>query len=84
MFVAQLCQLLYDPVDCSLPGSSVHGISQARILEFPFPFPGDLSDLGIKPESRALQTDSLLSEPPGKLCSEASDYSYDGQSGMSV
>ena len=31
--VAQLCPTLYDPMDCSLPGSSVHGIFQARILE---------------------------------------------------
>ena len=30
---AQLCQTLYDPMDCSPPGSSVHGIFQARILE---------------------------------------------------
>ena len=30
----QLCPILYDPVDCSLPGSSVHGILQARILEW--------------------------------------------------
>ena len=32
--VAQLCQTLRDPVDCSLPGSSVHGIFQARVLEW--------------------------------------------------
>ena len=31
---AQLCPTLYDPVDCSAPGSSVHGISQARTLEW--------------------------------------------------
>ena len=31
--VAQSCQTLYDPMDCSLPGFSVHGIFQARILE---------------------------------------------------
>ena len=31
--VAQLCPTLCDPVDCSPPGSSVHGILQARILE---------------------------------------------------
>ena len=31
--VAQLCPTLCDPMDCSLPGSSVHGILQARILE---------------------------------------------------
>ena len=33
MLVAQSCPILCEPVDCSLPGSSVHGISQTRILE---------------------------------------------------
>ena len=33
--VAQFCPTLSDPVDCSLPGSSVHGIFQAEVLEFP-------------------------------------------------
>ena len=32
--VAQLCPTLSDPRDCSLPGSSIHGISQARVLEW--------------------------------------------------
>ena len=32
--VLQLCMTLWDPVDCSPPGSSVHGILQARILEW--------------------------------------------------
>ena len=32
--VAQLCLTLCDPMDCSLPGSSVHGIFQARGLEW--------------------------------------------------
>ena len=32
--VAQLCPTLCNPVDCSPPGSSVHGILQARILEW--------------------------------------------------
>ena len=31
--VAQSCLTLCDPIDCSLPGSSVHGIFQARVLE---------------------------------------------------
>ena len=31
---AQLCLTLCNPMDCSLPGSSVHGILQARILEW--------------------------------------------------
>ena len=30
----QLCPILSDPMDCSLPGSSVHGIFQARVLEW--------------------------------------------------
>ena len=65
--VAQSFLTLGDPTDHSLPGSSVHGILQARILEWlPFPFPGDLPDSGVESESLALQADSLPSEPPGK------------------
>ena len=48
----QSCLILCYPVDCSLLGSSVHGIFQARILEWlPRPPPGNLSDPGIKPVS---------------------------------
>src|SRR5574340_309044 len=32
--VVQSCPTLWDPMDCSLPGSSVHGIFQARVLEW--------------------------------------------------
>ena len=32
--VAQLCPTLSDPMDCSLAGSSIHGIFQARVLEW--------------------------------------------------
>ena len=58
-------------MDCSLPGFSVHGILQARILEWysiglPFPSPGNLPDAGIEPGSPALEADTLTSEPPGK------------------
>ena len=43
---------LCDPMDCSPPSSSVHGIPQTRIRSgLPCPPPGDLSDLEIKPES---------------------------------
>ena len=43
---------LYDPMDCSSPGSFDYGILQARILEWvACPPPGDLPDPGIKPES---------------------------------
>ena len=59
-------------MDGSLPGFSVHGIFQARVL--PFPSPGDLPDPGIKPRSLALRAEALPSEPPGKclLLAEAS------------
>ena len=32
--VAQSCLTLSDPMDCSLPGSSIHGVFQARVLEW--------------------------------------------------
>ena len=52
-----------DPLDCSLPGSSVHGILQARVLSgLPFPSPEDLPDPGIKPGSPTLQADALPTE----------------------
>ena len=54
-------------MDCSLPGSFVHGILQARILEWvAIPSPGDLPNPGIEPRSAALKVDSFLSESPGK------------------
>ena len=34
VLLAQSCPILCNPTDCSLPGSSVHGILQARILEW--------------------------------------------------
>ena len=47
----------------SLPGSSVHGIFQARTLEcLPFPSPGDHSDIGIEAGAPALQAGSLPTE----------------------
>ena len=46
----QSCLMLCDPVDCSLPSSSVPGILQGRVLEpLPSPSPGDLPDPGIEP-----------------------------------
>ena len=68
VLVTQSCLTLCDTMDCSPPGSSVHGILQARILEWvPFPSPVDLPDPGKEPGSCALQANSLQSEqPPGK------------------
>ena len=54
-------------MDCSPPGSSVHGFSgQEYWSGLPFPSPGDLPDSGIEPRSPALHIDALLSEPPEK------------------
>ena len=53
--VAQSCPTLSNPIDCSLPGSTIRGIFQARILEWvAIPSPGDLPDPGIEPGSPAL------------------------------
>ena len=50
--VIQPCPTLYDHLDCSLPGSSVHGILQARILEWvTMTSPRDLPNPGIEPTS---------------------------------
>ena len=58
-------------MDCSRPGSSIQGISQTRILEWVvISSPGDLVDSVIEPMfpvSPVLKTDSLSSEPSGKL-----------------
>ena len=54
-------------MDCSLPGSSVHGILQARILEWvAIYFSGDLPNPGIERRSPPLQANALPSEPPGQ------------------
>ena len=60
--VTHSCLTLCDPLDCSPPGSSVHGIFQARILEWVeyWKSLGNLPNSRIKPESPALQVDSLL------------------------
>ena len=62
--VAQLCPTLCDSIDCSLPGSSVHVIFQARILEWiaiPYPRGSSLTQ-GLNPYVLSLlhwQEDSL-------------------------
>ena len=68
VLVTHSCPILCDPMDCSLPGSSVRGILQARIREpVATPSPGGLPDLEIKPGSPALRAVSLPSEPQGSL-----------------
>ena len=62
------CPTLCDPMDCSPPGTFVHGDSPGKNTWSGLPClpPGDLPNPGIKPRSPALQGDSLPSEPPGK------------------
>ena len=48
--VVQSCQILFSTMNCSQPGSFVHGIFQARILEWAAT-PRDLPDPGVKPTS---------------------------------
>ena len=56
-----------EPMDCSLPGSSVHGILQARILKgVAISFSRDFPYPAIDPGSPALQVDSLPNELSGK------------------
>ena len=56
---AQPCPTVCDPVGCSPPGSSVHGILQKEDWSgLPFPSPGDLPDPGIEPTSPVLQGES--------------------------
>ena len=56
VLATQLCDTLCHPMDCSLPGSSVHGIFQARILEW----------VGISYSRESSSVDSLPTAPPGK------------------
>ena len=56
----KLCPTLCDPMDCSSPGSFVHGILQARILEWVAP--GDLLGPGIEFTSPALQVQSIANQ----------------------
>ena len=52
--VAQSCPTLLDPMDCSLPGSSIHGICQARVLEW-----GAIAFLGKDCSKEEINTFSL-------------------------
>ena len=68
MLVSQSCAALCDIMDWGLMVSPIQGFPRQEYWSgLPFPIPGDLPDSGIEPRSPALQVDSLLSEPPGKL-----------------
>ena len=66
VLVTQLCPALCSPMDCNSPGSSVHGILQARILEWvAISSPGDLPDPGIEPVS-CIAGGLFMADPLGK------------------
>ena len=72
------CSIVSDslrPMDCGPPGSSVHEILQARVLEYwrelPFSSLRNLPDPRIEPGSLSSQADSLPSEPADKPVSAA-------------
>ena len=67
VLVAQLCPTHCDLTSCSPPGSSVHGISQTRILKWvPISFSRGFSSPRGQTLISVTWADSLLSEPPGK------------------
>ena len=68
--VAQSCPTLSDPMDCSLPGSSIHGIFQARALEWGCH--SLLQCMKVKSEKEVAQSCPTLSDP--------TDYSLPGSS----
>ena len=67
IFIVWSCLTLCDPMDYSLPGCSVHGISRQEYWSgLPFPPPGDLSNPRIEPTSPALVSRLFTTEPSGK------------------
>ena len=62
------CPTLCDPMDCSPPDSSVHGILQARILEWvAISFSSGSSQSRDQTQVTQLEADSLPTEPPGRV-----------------
>ena len=57
----------YNLINCSLPGSSVHGFSRQEYWSgLSFPFPGELPDSGTEHRSPTLKVDALPTELHGK------------------
>ena len=65
--VAESCQTLCDPMDCTFLAPPSMGFSRQEYWSgLPFASPGDLPNPGIEPGSPTLQADALPSEPPGQ------------------
>ena len=61
--VAQSCPTLRDSMDCSLPGSSVHGIFQARVLEWGATAFSEDNSAGAAAAAKSLQSCPTLCDP---------------------
>ena len=65
---AKLCPTLCNSMNCSPPGSFVHGFPRQEYWSgIPFPSPGNLPDAGIEPIPPALAGGFFTTEPPEKL-----------------
>ena len=71
--VAQSCPILSNPMDCSLPGSSIHGIFQARVLEWSMHFINSGIDISLP---FLLMKWVLLSEAIYKMMSKGKHFSF--------
>ena len=77
--VTKSCPTLVTPWTIALPGSSVHGISQARLLGWVvISFSRGSLQPRIEPRSPALQADSLPAEPSGKPYIQSTSYEMPG------
>ena len=75
--VTKWCPTLVTPWTIACQGPLSMGFSRQEYWsELPFPFPGDLPDPGIEPESPALQADSLLTELQGKILAILVTYCF--------
>ena len=63
--VARSCPTLRNPMDCSLPGSSVHGIFQARVLEW-VPLPSLINNINVSKYCLISQVALVVKNPPAR------------------
>ena len=79
---AQSCPTLSDPMDCSLPGSSIHGIFQARVLEWvAIAFSDDKSRQHIKKQRHHFADNGPYSQSYGFPCSHGQMWELDHKEG---
>ena len=73
--VTQPCLTLCSSMDCSPPDSSIHGIFQARVLEWvAIPFSRGSSQPRMEPRSPALQADSLPAQMVTYMLKHSGEY----------